>query len=151
MIDLPRRLLAAITAVGLTIVAQLVTAEPTQAQLVEVRWPPVVNNSVECEDGNDPFNPSLCPFFVDFGAPVDREVRFYAETLPGTALPEQDYVPLRETPVTVRQGESGVTITVAIINDGRCEPKETFILRLWGGEQKREAVEYTAWIADTAC
>lgn len=141
---LVHRLSAAALAAWLMVLGQLAF----QAEAAYAVWPPHFYSSTECEDGADP---KPCEFTVDFGDPLNSPVWFFADTVSITAVADGDFVPLIEREVYAPAGVSSITISVEIIIDNECEPRETFALRLSGGSLGRDVLEQKQEIIDRAC
>jgi len=147
MKQLLRRLALALSLSAVLIGGQLVvTAAPAHAR---PGWPPVVADGGICEDGTG--WTSRCPVLVRFDQVLMEDLRFYLTTLPGSAVPGEDYLPLEREGVAAPPGTQLVEVELWIVSDRQCERPETFTLLLSTDDPADPMVAFDVEIIDRAC
>jgi hypothetical protein len=149
MKQLLRRLVLALSLAGVLVGGQLAfVAAPAQAR---PGWPPIVADGGICEDGTGGNGPVRCPVLVRFDMVLMEDLRFFLTTLPGSAMPDKDYIPLEREPVSAQPGTVEMEVEVWIIPSRRCEPPRNFTLLLSTDEPADPIVAVELEIREARC
>ncbi|OUC15999.1 MAG: hypothetical protein B0A82_03825 [Alkalinema sp. CACIAM 70d] len=73
---------------------------------------------------------SVIPFTITLSQPATQTITVRVDTVDGTAIAGQDYVPISNGIITFNPGDQSKTFTVSTIGDTTPEPDETFDVRL---------------------
>lgn len=146
--QLLRRLALALSVAAALAGGQLaVVATPA---LASTNWPPIIVNGGICEDGTNEV-PSRCSVLVQFPDPLREDLRIFLTAMPGSALPDRDYLQPEREPVPVPVGARETEVAVLIVQDGQCERPESFTLMLSTDDPTDVTVPVEIQIIDTAC
>jgi hypothetical protein len=123
-------------------------AIPVQA--VQSGWPPILASGGICEDGDQEL-PSRCSVLFKFLEAPTRDLAVFLATRSGSALPDRDYLPPEREFVLVPGGAFEMEVAVWIVQDGWCEPPESFTLLLSTDDPTEVTVPVEIQIIDKAC